>query len=62
MKHYRIKQTAETYLNGNISDAKKTVKRMNKADFLELIAILSDYYYGDGDYRRAITDAEILVK
>lgn len=34
----------ETYINGNISDTKKAVKRMSKADFIDFAEYLRGYY------------------
>lgn len=39
-----IHEIAETYINGNISDAKKAVKRMSKAQFIDLLEHFRGYY------------------
>lgn len=63
MTYGRIKQTAENYINGNITDAKKSVKRMSKEDFLNFIHCIAGYYAtsGQADYVRATTAARKLL-
>ena len=39
-----MEQIAESYINGNISDTKKAVKRMSKADFIDFAEHLRGYY------------------
>jgi hypothetical protein len=46
MKTERIQKIAESYINGNISETKESVKRMSKLDFVILlseIAFLEDH-------------------
>lgn len=42
MTQDRIHEIAETYIYGNISDAKADIKKMSKRDFIDLIAEISD--------------------
>ncbi len=44
MKDETILQIAESYICGNISDTKKAVKRMSKADFITFAEHLRGYY------------------
>lgn len=40
-----IEEMVETYLNGNISDFKKWLKKTNKSNVILALQILGDYYY-----------------
>jgi hypothetical protein len=64
MTYGTISETVESYINGNISTAKATVKRMSKADFAEFIEYLAQYYntMGDSGYSQALDDAARLVR
>ncbi len=44
MKDSRKIILAESYINGNISDTKKAVKRMTKAEFIDFAEFLRGYY------------------
>lgn len=44
MKSERIEEIAKTYIHGNISDAKKAVKRMTKAEFIDFAEFMRGYY------------------
>ncbi len=37
-------ELAESYINGNISDTKKAVKRMSKAEFIDFAEYLRGFY------------------
>lgn len=55
LKEYYIQEVFENYINGNISDAKKQVKKMTKSEFVDLI----EYARGNGvmPYKlRTLTD------
>ena len=41
----RIREIAETYINGNIYDAKVATRKMSKIDLLEFLDCLASYYY-----------------
>lgn len=43
-KTMRKEEVAETYINGNISDAKKACDKMSKAEFVDLLDMLKGYY------------------
>ena len=44
MESERIEEIAKTYIHGNISDAKKAVKRMTKAEFIDFAEFMRGYY------------------
>lgn len=44
MKIEKIQEIAENVINGNVSDAKKAIKRMNKAEFIDF----AEYMRGFG--------------
>jgi hypothetical protein len=60
MEWKTINEYVETYINGNISDARRALTRMNKSDMVSFIEILGSVYL-EGDYRKAlITTRNIL--
>lgn len=70
MKTGRIREIAESYINGNISDTKKSLQRMSKLDLLEWIDCMAQYYYqsledGQGNkldgYMQAVSAATRLL-
>ncbi len=44
MKDSRKIALAESYINGNISDTKKAVKRMSKSEFIDFAEFLRGHY------------------
>jgi len=56
MKTERIEAIAESYTNGNISDTKKAVKRMSKADFIDFAEHLRGFYGKRLDQIRHLVD------
>ena len=44
LKEFYIKEVFDNYINGNIKDARKQVKLMTKAEFVDLI----EYARGNG--------------
>jgi len=50
MNKMTIEEVYETWLNGNISDAKKEIKRMSKSAFLDFVEFTTNentYTYND---------------
>jgi hypothetical protein len=44
MKYEAFQAIAENYINGNISDFKKSLKRLSKKETMLLTVVLSEYF------------------
>ena len=53
----KVEKMVETYLNGNVSDFKKWLKKASKKDTLDAIIMIGNYWHkteGAGGYEAAI--------
>jgi hypothetical protein len=69
MKIETIKDTADNYINGNISYTKKMVKKMSKRNLLDFLLCFESIYYSDGkgdgghdSFRRAFITVKYLLE
>lgn len=53
MEYEKQQEVVDNYINGNISDFKKQIKRMSKLEILDLI----EYYSGNVGSRHIIINA-----
>lgn len=44
MRYEQYQEIAENYINGNLSDFRKSVKRLSKKDTLILVEVLSECF------------------
>ena len=51
----------ESYLNGNISDFKRWLKKTNKQNVILALQILGDYYYVREDQRNGYEKAVRII-
>jgi len=50
MLYHKMNEIAESYINGNIEETKKSVKRMSKSDLISFIAVLAGFYPQKSEY------------
>jgi hypothetical protein len=55
MKAERLEQIAESYINGNISETKKAVKRMSKSEFVDFALYMAE------NYNKSLGDIQCLT-
>lgn len=53
----KVEEMVETYINGNVSDFKRWLKKANKKDVIMALQILGAYYYEENQrtgYEKAV--------
>jgi hypothetical protein len=56
MKQARLEEICESYVNGNIGETKKAVKRMSKTEFFDFLIYMRANYYKPLDDMRYLTE------